>query len=171
LTRWESPRLRGGSLQAVEGSPESVEGFRRSDEVANSTGVGASLRSGSQVQSDRYPEVPQTRGRSRLRARRVSAEQAHEGRAQAQRLIPVCLGGGKGHESIGRCVSLTGYVSRTDSWSEQRSVVVGSTPDGRCFKRPFADPDAPNRRSFVIPSAVFGRSLASHATSVARVSS
>jgi hypothetical protein len=162
--------LRGKLLQAVEGSPEIVEGFWRSEEVADSMGVVATLRSGGQVQPDRYPVVPRNCGPERLRAPRVEGEQAQEGRARAQRLTPVYLGGEKGHESIGSSVSLTGRVLSTDSGSEQRSEVGGSTPVGSCFNRPFADPDAPFWRSMSTPTAVCGRSFDSYTTSVVWVS-
>jgi hypothetical protein len=66
--------------------PRLLEGLRGSEEVANSKGVGAGLRSGSQAQSNRYPGVPRSHGAKRLRMRRPAVEQAHEGRAQAQRL-------------------------------------------------------------------------------------
>jgi hypothetical protein len=66
--------------------PRLLEGQRRSDEVRNLKEVGASLRSGSKVRSDRHPVVPQTREATRLRTPSGSGEQAHEGRAQAQRL-------------------------------------------------------------------------------------
>jgi hypothetical protein len=135
--------LRDELLHAIKGSPAIAEGRRRSDEVANSMGVGTTLRSGTQARPDRHPEVPHCCGPMRLRARRVGGEQAQEGRAKSQRLMPAYLGGGKGHESIGSSVSLTGRVSSTDSGSEQRSEVGGSTPVGGGFAGPFADPDAP----------------------------
>jgi hypothetical protein len=135
--------LRDPLLHAIKGSPAIAEGRRRSDEVANSMGVGATLRSGTQARPDRHPVVPHSCGSTRLRAQWIGGEQAQEGRAKAQRLVPAYLGGGKGHESIGSNVSLTGPVSSTDSGSEQRSEVGGSTPVGSGFAGPFADPDAP----------------------------
>jgi hypothetical protein len=62
------------------------EGFRRLEEVANPKEVGVSLRSGFQVRPDRYPVVPQSHAPRRLRAPEQMVEQAHEGRAFAQRL-------------------------------------------------------------------------------------
>jgi hypothetical protein len=101
------------------------EGLRRSEEVENPKGVGASPRSGSQVQSDRHPEVRRARGPGCFRASRYRGEQAHEGRAQAQRLSWNTSEGEKVRRASARGVPNRAFPS-TDALPEQGSEVAGS---------------------------------------------
>jgi hypothetical protein len=62
-----------------------LEGSRGLEEVRNPKEVGAGLRSSSQAWSNRHPEVPRRHEATCLRMPKLTVEQAHEGRAKAQR--------------------------------------------------------------------------------------
>jgi hypothetical protein len=126
------------------------EGVWRSDEVENPKGVGASLRSGSQVQSDRYPEVRRARGPGCFRAFRFSGEQAHEGRAQAQRLSWNTSTGKKVRRASARGL-LNRALSSTDALPEQGSEVAGSGLS-RALRVAFREPTAPGSVSAITPT-------------------
>jgi hypothetical protein len=137
--------------KAEAGLPAAARGsWEISEEVENSKGVGATPRSGSQVQSDRHPEVRRARGPGCFRASRYTGEQAHEGRAQAQRLSRNTSEGEKVRRASARGM-LNRAPSSTNALPEQGSEVAGSCLS-RALRAAFREPTAPGSVSASTPT-------------------
>jgi len=96
----EAPCVRAGGFAGLSpGLPgEQRQRFSRANKVRNLMEVGLTLRSWSQVQSDRYPGAPLVESATHPRVVSWRDWKAHEGRATAQRLDWKPRGGGRSGE-------------------------------------------------------------------------
>jgi hypothetical protein len=124
---------RGASGHLERACSRWVEDRGGADEVGNLKGVGAGLRSGSQVQSDRHPEVPRA-GHGRILGCEPVQGASTRGEGFGPTTESARLGGGEGQESIGSAGRLT---ARTRARTLSRSKALKSK-DG---ERELADPN------------------------------